>query len=85
VRANPSVQRNSDKRCWVAVRFFPISRDGNIQIDEGHGEYHRQAVISDQALDYRHGAKSRQYEAASLRHQLTGGSQPGGASSGVRL
>jgi hypothetical protein len=36
-------------------------------------------------MDYRDGAKSWQYESTSLRHQLTGGSQPGVASTGVRL
>ena len=61
MRANPSLKRNPDKRCWVAFRPFPISRDGNIQLQEGLGQHHRQAVIGNQAMDYRDSIKSWQY------------------------
>ena len=85
MRVNPSLKRKPDERCWVVFRPFPISGDGNIQLQESLGQHHRQAVIGNQPMDYRDGAKSRQHQATSLSHQLTGGSQPGGASSGVRL
>ena len=61
MRVDPSLKRNPDERCWVAFRLFPISRDGNVQLQEGLGQHHRQAVIGDQAMDYRDGAKSWQY------------------------
>src|ERR1019366_5483593 len=85
VLVDPSVKRNPDKGCWVAFGLLPISRNGNIQLQESLREHHCLAVIGDQPLDYRDGAKSWQYKSTSLSHQLTGGSQPGGASSGVRL
>jgi hypothetical protein len=85
MRVNPTLKRYPDKGRWVTFRPFPISRGGNIQLQESFGQHHCHAVIGNQAMDYRHGAKPWQYQATSPRHQLTGGSQPGGASSGVRL
>ena len=55
VRANPTLKRNPDEGCWVAVRPFPISRDGNIQFQESLGQHHCQAVIGNQPMDYRDG------------------------------
>ena len=85
MRVNPSLKRTPDERCWVVFRPFPISGDGNVQLQESLGQHHCQAIVRNQPMDYRDGAKSRQYQATSLSHQLTGGSHPGGASSGVRL
>jgi hypothetical protein len=82
---NPSLKRNPDERCWVVFRPFPISRGGNIQLQESLGQHHGHAVIGNQSVNQRDSAKSWQYESTSLTHQLTGGSHPGGALSGVRL
>jgi len=45
VRVNPTLKRNPDEGCWVAFRPFPISRDGDVQLDEGLGQHYSQAVI----------------------------------------
>ena len=58
MRVNPSLKRNPDERCWVAFRLFPISRDGNIQLQESLGQHHRQAVIGNQPMDYRDSIES---------------------------
>jgi hypothetical protein len=42
-------------------------------------------IVSNQPVNQRDTFESWDEKAGSRRHQLTGGSQPGGASSGVRL
>jgi len=85
VRVNPTLKRKPGEGCWVTFRPFPISRDGNVQLDESLGQHHCQAVIGYQSVNQRDTAKSWQYESTSLTHQLTGGNQPGEAASGVPL
>ena len=79
------LKRNPDEGCWVAFRPFPISWDGNAQLDEGLGQHHCQAVIGNQPVNQRDSIESWYEQTTFLRHQLTGGSQPGGASIGARL
>jgi hypothetical protein len=85
MRMDPTLNRNPDESCWVTFCLFPISSDGNIQFQEGLGQHHRQAVIGYQSVNHRDGIEPWYQQTTSLSHQLTGGSQPGGASSGVRL
>jgi hypothetical protein len=80
-----SLKGNPDEGCWVAFRPFPISRDSNVQLYESLGQHYSQAVIGYQPMDKRGSVESWYYETPSQSHQLTGGSQPGGAASGVRL
>jgi hypothetical protein len=37
MRVDPTLKRHPDEGCWVVFRPFPISRDGNVQLDEGLG------------------------------------------------
>ena len=51
MRLDPALKRKPDEGCWVALRPFPISRDGNVQLDERLGQHHSQAVIGNHAMD----------------------------------
>jgi hypothetical protein len=51
MHVNPSFKRNPDEGGWVVFWPFPISRDGNIQLHEGHGQHHSQAVVGCQPMD----------------------------------
>ena len=53
VRVNPTLKRNPDEGCWVAFHPFPISRDGNVQLDEDLGQHYSQAVIGNQPVKQR--------------------------------
>ena len=79
------LKRNPDEGCWVVFRPCPISRDGSVQLDERLGQHYSQTIIGNHAMDWRDASQSWQQKAGSLCHQLTGGSQPGGAAIGVRL
>jgi len=74
--------QNGVAECWVGSCRRELL-DHEIVFNEA--QHHGLAIVSNQPMDYRDGAKSWQYESTSLRHQLTGGSHPGGASRGVRL
>jgi hypothetical protein len=56
---NPSVKREPDKGYWVVVCSCPISRDGNVQLDQGLRQHHRHAIVSDQPVDQRYAIESR--------------------------
>ncbi len=85
VRVNPSFKRKPDKGCWVTLCPLPISREGNVQLHKSRGQDHRQAIVRNQPVDHWDSVELWYYQTASLSHQLTGGSHPGGASSGVWL
>ena len=51
MRLDPALKRKPDEGCWVAFRPFPISRDGNVQLDERLGQHHSQAVIGNHPMD----------------------------------
>jgi hypothetical protein len=58
VRVDPTLKRNPDERCWVAFCLFPISRDGNVQLQKRLGQHHRQAVIGYQSVSHRDSIES---------------------------
>jgi hypothetical protein len=81
---DPALKREPSEGSWVTFCPFPISRNGNVQLDERLGKRDCQAVVGNHAMDWRDASESRQ-QAGSLCHQLTGGSQPGGAAIGAPL
>ena len=68
MRVNPTIKREPDKGRWVMFSPFPISGDGNVQLQETLGQHYCLVVISDQLMDHRDGNESWNYQTASLSH-----------------
>jgi hypothetical protein len=58
VRVNPPLKRKPDEGCCIAFRPFPISGDGNAQLDERLRQDHSQVVIGNQPVNQRDSVES---------------------------
>jgi hypothetical protein len=60
VRIDPALKRKPGEGCWVSFCPFPISRDGNVQLNKRLRQHHGKAVIGNHAMDYGDASESGQ-------------------------